>query len=50
MKKTEDTSGLSLVRRTCSPGRIVAAVVCCAPLTMPSASPISVIICSARKT
>ena len=30
MKKTEDTSGTALLRRTCSPGRIVAAVVCTA--------------------
>lgn len=30
MKKTEETSGTALLRRTCSPGRIVAAVVCTA--------------------
>lgn len=27
MKKTDDTSGTALLRSTCSPGRIVAAVV-----------------------
>jgi hypothetical protein len=30
MKKTEETSETALLRRTCSPGRIVAAVVCTA--------------------
>ena len=46
MKKTDDTRGLSLVRSTCNPGRIVAAVVWVAPLTIPSASPHIVIICN----
>ena len=48
MKKTEDTRGLSLVRSTCNPGRMVAAVVWVAPLTIPSASPHIVIICAAH--
>ena len=43
MKNTDDTSGESWERSICSAGRIVAAVVCAAPLTIPSASPHAVI-------